>query len=169
MNTGGWWRCSRALSAWTEQAMPNDPGAWLYRTAYNRLIQDLRRESGRLKILAVAARGLADGSAEPDEPVSTNEIRDDLLRMLFVCCDEAIPWDSRLVLALKTLCGFSTGEIALRLFTSEANVRKRLARARDRLRQAAPNVDMPPLETLRSRLPSVHGVLYLLFNEGYLS
>jgi RNA polymerase sigma factor (sigma-70 family) len=158
-----------ALSAWTEPAMPNDPGAWLYRTAYNRLIQDLRRESGRLKILAVAARGLADGSAEPDEPVSTNEIRDDLLRMLFVCCDEAIPWDSRLVLALKTLCGFSTGEIALRLFTSEASVHKRLARARDRLRQAAPNVDMPPLETLRSRLPSVHGVLYLLFNEGYLS
>lgn len=54
-----------------------------------------------------------------------------MLRMLFVCCDEAIPWESQLVLALKTLCGFDTTEIALRLFTSEANVHKRLSRARD--------------------------------------
>ena len=89
--------------------------------------------------------------------------------MLFVCCDDAIPRESRLVLALKTLCGFSTAEIALRLFTSEANVHKRLARARDRLREAPPDLQTPPLETLRSRLPSVHAVLYLLFNEGYLS
>jgi predicted RNA polymerase sigma factor len=92
-----------------------------------------------------------------------------MLRMIFVCCDDTIPPDSRLVLALKTLCGFSTAEIALRLFTSEANVHKRLARARDRLRETPLDVQTPPLDTLRSRLPSVHGVLYLLFNEGYLS
>ena len=89
--------------------------------------------------------------------------------MLFVCCDEAIPRESRLVLALKTLCGFSTAEIALRLFTTEANVHKRLGRARERLRETPPDVETPPLETLRSRLPGVHAVLYLLFNEGYLS
>jgi len=103
-----------------------------------------------------------------DEPAGPDEIRDDLLRMLFVCCDDAIPWESRLVLALKTLCGFSTGEIALRLFTSEASVYKRLARARERLRQTPLEVEVP-IETLRSRLPSVHDVLYLLFNEGYLA
>jgi RNA polymerase sigma-70 factor (ECF subfamily) len=100
---------------------------------------------------------------EAPSPGFAHEVADDLLRMLFVCCDEAIPPESRLVLALKTLCGFSTAEIALRLFTSEANVYKRLARARRRL------LDTPPLETLRVRLPSVHAVLYLLFNEGYLS
>jgi RNA polymerase sigma-70 factor (ECF subfamily) len=161
-----------ALSAWTEQQVPNDPGAWLFRAAHNRLIQDLRRESGRLKILASSAGDLADranGAGDPEDPVSADEIRDAMLRMLFVCCDEAIPWESRLVLALKTLCGFSIAEIALRLFTSEANVYKRLGRARDRLRQTLPNVETPPLETLRSRLASVHSVLYLLFNEGYLS
>src|SRR5258706_11664494 len=92
-----------------------------------------------------------------------------MLRMLFVCCDEAIPRESQLVFALKTLCGFSTAEIALRLFTSEANVYKRLARARERLREAPPDIQTPPSDTLRSRLPSVHAVLYLLFNEGYLS
>ena len=89
--------------------------------------------------------------------------------MLFVCCDDAIPRESRLVLALKTLCGFSTAEIALRLFTTEANVYKRLARARERLREAASDLETPPLDSLRSRLPSVHAVIYLLFNEGYLS
>ena len=158
-----------ALTTWTEHELPNDPSAWLYRAAHNRLIQDLRQETGRLQILQRAARDLSDEADYPEHPVSQDEIRDDMLRMLFVCCDEAIPWESRLVLALKTLCGFSTAEIALRVFTSEANVYKRLARARDRLREAPPNVETPPLETLRSRLSAVHGVLYLLFNEGYLS
>src|SRR5205085_3733605 len=91
-------------------------------------------------------------------------------RMLFVCCDEDIPRESRLVLALKTLCGFSTSEIALRLFLSEANVHKRLQRGRDRLRELpADQLISPPLEALGPRLASVHEVLYLLFNEGYLS
>ena len=158
-----------ALTTWTDQPAPNDPSAWLFRVAYNRAIQDLRRESGRAKILGRVAEDLVDGVTSPEEPFALHEIRDDMLRMLFMCCDEAIPWESRLVLALKTLCGFSVGEIALRLFTSEANVYKRLARARDRLRQAPVDLETPPLEALRSRVPAVHGVLYLLFNEGYLS
>jgi RNA polymerase sigma-70 factor (ECF subfamily) len=158
-----------ALTAWTEQTLPDDPGAWLYKVAYHRLIQDLRQKSGRLKILERAAGDFLDGAGHPENHFFPDEIRDDMLRMLFVCCDEDIPWESQLVLALKTLCGFSTAEIALRLFTSEANVHKRLGRARDRLRQAPLDVETPPLEKLRSRLPSVHGVLYLLFNEGYLS
>ena len=158
-----------ALTAWTEQSLPDDPGAWLYKVAYHRLIQDLRQKSGRLKILERAAGDFSDGAGHPEKHFFPDEIRDDMLRMLFVCCDEDIPWESQLVLALKTLCGFSTAEIALRLFTSEANVHKRLGRARDRLRQAPLDVETPQLEKLRSRLPSVHGVLYLLFNEGYLS
>ena len=90
------------------------------------------------------------------------------------CCSSAAttpsPRSPRLVLALKTLCGFSTAEIALRLFTSEANVHKRLARARERLREIAARASRRRRSTaLRSRLPSVHAVLYLLFNEGYLS
>ena len=158
-----------ALTAWTEQAVPEDPGAWLYQVARNRLIQDLRQKSGQLKILEKTVGDFSDVAAHPVNPFFSDEIRDDMLRMLFVCCDEGIPWESRLVLALKVLCGFSTAEIALRLFTSEANVHKRLGRARDRLRQALPDVETPPLEELRCRLPGVHGVLYLLFNEGYLS
>lgn len=158
-----------ALTTWTQQGLPEDPGAWVYRVAHNRLIQDLRQKSGRLKILDEAAADASVEAAHPVDPFFSDEIRDDMLRMLFVCCDEAIPWESQLVLALKTLCGFSTPEIALRLFTSEANVHKRLGRARERLRETPPAMETPPLEKLSSRLPSVHGVLYLLFNEGYLS
>jgi len=158
-----------ALTAWTAQGLPEDPAAWLYRVAYNNLIGDLRRTAGRLRILERAVDAVAGSGDDPAPSYFAGEVADDMLRMLFVCCDDAIPRESRLVLALKTLCGFSAAEIALRLFTTEANVHKRLARARDRLRETPPDVQTPPLETLRSRLPSVRAVLYLLFNEGYLS
>jgi RNA polymerase sigma factor (sigma-70 family) len=158
-----------ALESWTAQGLPDDPGAWLYRVAHNRLIGDLRRRADRHRILQQATGDGAANTEGPPAPHLPDEVRDDQLRMLFVCCDEAIPRESGLVLALKTLCGFSTAEIALRLFTSEANVHKRLARARERLREIAPDLETPPLLALRSRLASVHAVLYLLFNEGYLA
>jgi RNA polymerase sigma factor (sigma-70 family) len=159
-----------ALTAWVAKELPRDPGAWLYRAACNHLIGALRKDEGRLRILESATRDLERAGEAPATMHFAGEVRDDLLRMLFVCCDDGIPRESRLVLALKTLCGFSTGEIALRLFTSEANVHKRLARARDRLREStADQLTSPPLEALRVRLASVHEVLYLLFNEGYLS
>jgi RNA polymerase sigma-70 factor (ECF subfamily) len=158
-----------ALTAWTAHGRPDDTGAWLYRVASNNLMGDLRRTAGRHRLLERAVDAGRERADSPAAPYFAGEVADDMLRMLFVCCDEAIPLESQLVLALKTLCGFSTAEIALRLFTSDANVYKRLARARDRLREAPLDVQTPPLDTLRSRLSSVHAVLYLLFNEGYLS
>ena len=157
-----------ALTAWLADGIPRDPGAWLYRVAHNHLLGAVRKEQGHQRVLGVADPGAHEGE-EPVPPAFAGEVRDELLRMLFVCCDETIPQESRLVLALKTLCGFSTGEIAFRLFTTEANVYKRLARAREQLRQGEVDTATPALESLRSRLPSVHAVIYLLFNEGYLS
>ena len=158
-----------ALATWLVTGVPRDPGAWLFRVAHNHLAGALRKDRGHQRILAGAADQPPDGGEEPTSPAFDGEVRDELLRMLFVCCDERIPQESRLVLALKTLCGFSIGEIAFRLFTSEANVYKRLARARDRLREDDVNTQTPSLEALQVRLPSVHAVIYLLFNEGYLS
>jgi RNA polymerase sigma-70 factor (ECF subfamily) len=158
-----------ALTAWVISGVPEDSGAWLYRVAHNHLIGVLRKAQAQQTILDAAVDHDADDGEPPIAPTFAGEVRDELLRMLFVCCDEKIPQESQLVLALKTLCGFSTGEIAFRLFTSEANVYKRLARARERLGSSEMNTQTPPLESLRSRLPSVHAVIYLLFNEGYLS
>jgi predicted RNA polymerase sigma factor len=160
-----------ALSSWVASGLPRDPGAWLYRAACNELIGTLRKDAGRMRLLESAVHDIARVAGDDPPAIRfPGEVRDALLRMLFVCCDEIIPRESRLVLALKTLCGFSTGEIALRLFTSEANVHKRLQRGRERLRESsAEQLMSPPLDELRSRLPSVQEVLYLLFNEGYLS
>jgi RNA polymerase sigma-70 factor (ECF subfamily) len=158
-----------ALTSWVAKGLPEDPEAWLFRVAHNDLMGALRKDAGRLRILEAAAYELTEWADHPASLRSEDEIREELLRMLFVCCDEAIPADSRLALALKTLCGFSTAEIALRLFQSEANVQKRLGRARDRVREAPPDLDTLPLHAMHSRLASVHVVLYLLFNEGYLS
>src|SRR5262245_7798985 len=89
--------------------------------------------------------------------------------MMFACCDDAIPVESQLAIALKTLCGFDVREIAERLFTSEANVYKRLGRARSRLRQLGSLPDDLTGAQFSSRLSVVQGILYLLFTEGYLS
>jgi len=158
-----------ALATWTTRGLPEDPSAWLYRVAHNNLIGEFRKKAGRRRILEQVPVEVADKGDESEPPCFAGEVRDDLLRMLFVCCDDAIPRQSQLVMALKTLCGFSTAEIALRLFTTEENVYKRLARARDRLRKGDGDLGTPPLDALKSRLPSVLTVIYLLFNEGYLS
>lgn len=153
-----------ALTSWSLRGVPADPGGWLYTVASNALFDRVRREAawGRAR-----TRGAAERDEAPESPAAglAGDIDDDQLRMLFVCCDGRLPPESQVALSLKVLCGFSAGEIALRLFTTEANVYKRLTRAREALREAAPDLDTPP--DVAARLPAVQTVLYLLFNEGY--
>ncbi|GAB5534492.1 MAG: sigma-70 family RNA polymerase sigma factor [Rubricoccaceae bacterium] len=155
-----------ALETWTRAGVPDAPSAWLYRVAHNRLTDDLRQRANRARILAEDNTSLSEPT--PTDPAAS-EVNDDLLRMLFACCDEALPPQSQLVLALKVLLGFDSREIAARLFTSEANVYKRLKRARDRLRAQAPHLPELSRAQVASRLPGVHRVLYVLFTEGHLS
>ena len=158
-----------ALEAWTLAGLPDKPSAWLFRVAHNNLMGELRQRTRRRRILEQTTNEDTDSPENAPELFLAGEVRDDLLRMLFVCCDDAIPVESQLVLALKTLCGFDIREIALRLFTSEANVYKRLGRARSRLRELPHGLGALTGEQHASRLPAVHQVLYLLFTEGYLS
>ena len=158
-----------ALDTWTLAGLPDNPPAWLFRVAYNNLVGELRQRTGRRRILEQNINEDIVTLENGPEIFLTGEVRDDLLRMLFVCCDEAIPLESQLVLALKTLCGFDIREIALRLFTSEATIYKRLGRARRRLRELPLHVAELTGEQYSSRLPAVHKILYVLFTEGYLS
>ena len=158
-----------AVETWTRAGPPENPSGWLYRVAYNHLMGELRRRTGRQRIRDQhgAEIALADNGDTP--PSLDGEITDDLLQMLFVCCDDAIPTESQLVLALKTLCGFDAREIARRLFSSEANVYKRLQRASARLREIPfHSTELAPVQQA-SRLSAVHRILYVLFTEGYLS
>ena len=166
----------KALETWTLNAdggQPENPSGWLFRVAQNSVIEELRRRTRRERILRQDAEQDAVACERIAEAHLSADVEDALLRMLFVCCDEDIPIESQLAMALKTLCGFSTREIALRLFTSEANIYKRLARGRSRLREEAAQRgelhDALSFEQLASRLPAVQKVLYLLFTEGYLS
>ena len=158
-----------ALEKWKVAGLPDNPSAWLFRVASNNLMGELRTRSGRRRILEQNAELASGPPANAPEPLLAGQMRDDLLRMLFVCCEDSIPTDSQLVLALKTLCGFGVREIAQRLFTSEANVYKRLGRARSQLRKVPLRPDELTDQQYVSRLPTVHRVLYLLFTEGYLS
>jgi len=158
-----------ALESWTMAGLPDNPSAWVFRVANNELLGELRQRTGRRRILEqnlIAEVGTLENGPEY---FLAGEVRDDLLRMLFVCCDPAIPAQSQLVLALKTLCGFDIREIALRLFISEANVYKRLSRARSRLRECPPCPGEFTDQQYSSRIPTVRKILYLLFTEGYLS
>jgi RNA polymerase sigma factor (sigma-70 family) len=158
-----------ALETWTRAGLPDNPPAWLFRVAYNKLLGELRQRSSRRRLLEENGAGAGDPADEVPERVEPEEIPDGVLRMLFVCCDDAIPLESQLVLALKTLCGFDVREIALRLFTSEGSVYKRLGRAHGRLRELPLRIDELTSSQHVSRLPAVHRILYLLFTEGYLS
>jgi RNA polymerase sigma-70 factor (ECF subfamily) len=159
-----------ALESWTTGGLPENPPAWLFRVAHNHLLTDLRRRARRDRIAAEHGRELA-GEA-PDEATSAalaGDVRDDLLRMMFACCDDAIPIESQLVLALKTLSGFDVREIAERLFATEASVYKRLERARAQLR-ALPFAPRDLTEDeMSARLPAVRAILYAIFTEGHLS
>lgn len=159
----------KALETWTTGGLPDNPTAWLYKVALNQLMGDFRQSTNRRKTLEQLASDLASTQAPDPTYLLPEEVNDDLLRMLFVCCDEAIPVDSQLVLALKTLCGFSVREIALRLFATEANIYKRLARARSRLSEAPPRFDELTQEHFSPRLAAVNRILYVFFTEGYLS
>ncbi len=157
-----------ALECWTVDGLPDDPPAWLFRVANNNLLGELRTESRRKRILEQNATEVAV-IEESANVFHSGEVDDDLLRMLFICCDEAIPVPSQIVFALKTLCGFDIREISVRLFTTEANVYKRLSRARMHLRTTQPDDTNLKREQISGRLSAVRHVLYLLFTEGFLS
>lgn len=160
----------RALQTWPYYGVPKNPAAWLTQTAKNLALDTIRREKTfhekQPQIIAlIEQRG---GDSETDElPKFEGEIRDDRLRMMFVCCHPLIAQEDQVALALKTLCGFSPAEIASAFLTSEAAIAKRLTRAKQRLRDADIAFEIPEGDELARRLDAVLQSLYLLFNEGY--
>lgn len=153
----------KATERWrTEQ--PINPQAWLHRVAFNALIDAFRKQKPLTDLNILEEHTLG-----AEETVSDTQLDDDFLHLIFVCCDQAIPQASSLVVVLKVLCGFSVKEIALRLFISEENVYKRYQRARNVLRKKAEYFNQLSYQDSAERLDTALNVLYLLFTEGYLS
>jgi RNA polymerase sigma-70 factor, ECF subfamily len=158
----------RALQTWPYQGVPENAAAWLFRVAHNIAIDAIRRNQvlGD-KTDAIVAELTRSATAQPSDPDIEEQLRDDELRMIFMCCHPEISRDASVALSLKTVGGFSVREIARAFLADDANIAQRLVRAKRQIRDQRLTLDMPPRSELRRRLDSVLDVLYFMFNEGY--
>jgi len=158
----------RALQTWPFYGVPKNPSAWIMRASRNLALDVVRRRKVFQNKQAEIIRQMDRDGATPDEAIfSEDEITDDRLRLMFVCCHPAIPPEAQVALALKALCGFSVAEIGHAFLTTDAAIAKRLTRAKQKISQARIPFEIPTGEQLSQRLDSVLQSLYLLFNEGY--
>ena len=159
---------ARALQTWPFYGVPQNPSAWIMRTSRNLALDVVRREKVFRDKEPEIIRLMDGESPAPDSVVfPEQEIADDRLRLMFVCCHPAIPPEAQVALALKTLGGFSATEISRAFLTTEAAIAKRLTRAKQKIRDARIPFEIPAGEELARRLDGVLQSLYLLFNEGY--
>ena len=158
----------RALQTWPFYGVPKNPSAWIMRASRNLALDVVRRRKVFQNKQAEIIHRMDRDSATPDEAIfSEDEISDDRLRLMFVCCHPAIPTEAQVALALKTLCGFSVAEIGHAFLTTEAAIAKRLTRAKQKINRARIPFEIPAGRELERRLDGVLQSLYLLFNEGY--
>ena len=159
---------ARALQTWPFYGVPKNPSAWIMRASRNLALDVVRRRKVFQTKQAEIIRLMDRDDAAPDDVIfSEDEISDDRLRLMFVCCHPAIPAEAQVALSLKTLCGFSVAEIGHAFLTTEAAVAKRLTRAKQKIHQARIPFEIPAGRELGQRLDNVLQSLYLLFNEGY--
>ena len=163
-----------ALEHWPRGGIPDNPAAWLMRTAKNRALDELRQRAGRAAKLEEIAGDLQaqQGHVVPDfvdelDAARSDDIGDDLLRLMFTACHPVLSGDARVALALKLLAGLTTHEIARAYLVPEPTIAQRIVRAKRTLRDAQVPFEVPRGEELAPRLASVLEAVYLIFNEGY--
>jgi RNA polymerase sigma-70 factor (ECF subfamily) len=145
-----------ALRRWPVEGIPERPDAWLFTVAWRRGLDVLRRESNYRAKLARLTR-----------PAPAP--RDDRLRLIFTCCHPALSRAAQIALTLRVVCGLSAAQIAAAFLVPEATVAQRITRAKRKIGEAGIPYRIPPQEELPQRVNEVLAVIYLLFNEGYLS
>ena len=158
----------RAIGAWRFRGVPENPSAWLMATAKNCALDALRRERTARTFAPELGRLLqSEWMLAPvvDQLFGPNEIKHDLLRMMFSCCHPRLPEEAQVALVLHILCGFSVDEIASAFLSSDAAIEQGITRAKKVLAKSKRLFDISAPADFSARLPIVLQALYLLFNE----
>jgi len=159
----------KALQHWSYSGVPQNPAGWLFRVARNAALDAVRhRTLAGEKSAELAAERFRHANPGTDDDTGLEEqLRDDELRMVLMCCHPTLPRDARVALSLRTVGGFSAREIARAFLADEATIAQRLVRAKRQIRETGIRFEVPAGQDLVARMDSALEVIYLMFNEGY--
>jgi RNA polymerase sigma-70 factor (ECF subfamily) len=156
-----------ALESWPQAGIPDKPRPWLISTARFKAIDGLRRrvrfDGAQRDLTAYIEKRINEA------PLDEEEIEDDRLRLIFICCHPALPPEGQVALTLREICGLTTEEIARAFLVTPATLAQRIVRAKAVIRGKAIPYQLPVSQELPARLGAVLQVVYLIFNEGYLA
>ena len=160
--------CLRALGAWPRNGPPRDPAAWLILVGRNAALDGVRRQS-KLQALPPEEMlsDLDDAEADLAERLDGADYRDDILRLLFICCHPDLPATQQVALALRIVSGLSVKQIARAFLVSESAMEQRITRAKARIAGGDIPFETPGAPERAERLAAVMVMIYLIFNEGY--
>ena len=159
-----------ALQQWPESGVPRNPGAWLMAVAKNRAIDHFRRNKlldRKHEELGYVMESAVGGVEHDLNAALDDDVGDDVLRLIFTACHPVLTTEARVALTLRLVGGLKTDEIARAFLTSESTIAQRIVRAKKTLAEKRVPFEVPRGPELTSRLSSVLGVVYLIFNEGY--
>jgi RNA polymerase sigma-70 factor (ECF subfamily) len=154
----------RAVTVWPEEGTPPNPGGWLTTTAHRAAIDRLRRERRGVDLMIEA-----DGSRVAPDGEPPPLITDDQLRLVFTCCHPALAPEARVALSLRLLGGLTVAEVAAAYLVPERTMAQRITRAKRKIAAARIPYRVPEGAELPARIDDVAGVVYLIFNAGYLA